>query len=408
MVAWSSIASPIVVVPRVSLSSSIVAIPRVSIAPSVVVPPRVTTASPGILKPPVILIPAVPVAPPTVVVSRVPIVARVVAGPPLPLRTSSPIPARVIVTLSACLGILLRTQAQERVPPLLGGGLREVHLDAAVVHEVVVRLQIGLHGLVLLLKLDEAEVQAVPGHMILADVRLARTEAAEDELQILLRGHGIQLRDEQDVLRRFVVGVLEVSQHLQHHRSRLRLLPRSLQLHLFRVSIGVGVQLLVGAQALDQLLFGGSLASRRRRRNLLPQRFRVWERIVQDVRVEDSDVSIRPPVLVAELRGDLLHGLHPFRDFSEDRLLSIEMLEVVTAQRDEELRRVGVLRSSSGHAEQSGAIVLQMSSYLIVEVSLSLPLFLVILEKRKRGLSAVSRARGVSSLDEIVLLNVEK
>ena len=50
----------------------------------------------------------------------------------------------------------------------------------------------------------------------------ARTEAREDELEVLVLGHGVQLADEEHILGRREVGVGQVAQHLEHLGARGR------------------------------------------------------------------------------------------------------------------------------------------------------------------------------------------
>ena len=125
---------------------------------------------------------------------------------------------------------------QQILVPQLADGLGEVHLDAAVVDEHVVHLLVGLHAGGLGFELDEGEVQGVPC-LVIADhlAGLDGSEPREYQLEVFVGGHGVELADEQHLVRGLHLGVREVSGHLQHDRPGLGLLPFYLQLRFFFV-----------------------------------------------------------------------------------------------------------------------------------------------------------------------------
>ena len=96
------------------------------------------------------------------------------------------------------------------LPGDLGHRLAEVDVDAAVVDEHVVHLEVGVLTVLLALELDERVAQRVTRLLVayhLAAVDLA--EAREDQLEVVVVRHRIQLAHKQHVLRRLDIYIDE-------------------------------------------------------------------------------------------------------------------------------------------------------------------------------------------------------
>lgn len=95
------------------------------------------------------------------------------------------------------IGVVVNCVISLASPFNLRNRLREVDVDATVVDQHVVHLEVRVFARLLLLELDERVLQGVARHFV-ADhlARLDLAEAAEDDLQVVVGGDGIQLAHE--------------------------------------------------------------------------------------------------------------------------------------------------------------------------------------------------------------------
>jgi len=163
--------------------------------------------------------------------------------------------------------------------------LGEVDVNAPVVDEDIVHLDVGPFGRLALLELDEGVLQAV-ARLLVADHLAAPdlAKAGEDQLEVLAFGDLVQLAHEKDVLRRGHVGEGEVPDHFERQRLGARLTGPAC---LFDLLLGAGLlkRFLVADAEGGEL--GGS-GNGRGWRNV--EADRVVERVICRFK---SDVSLR-------------------------------------------------------------------------------------------------------------------
>lgn len=102
------------------------------------------------------------------------------------------------VYLGHVLVVVLPAPRRCKVSP--GHGLGEVDVDPTVVNQDLVHFEECLFGTLLRLKLNEGVLKAVPCLLVFQDLTgFDLAEAREDELEVLLRGDGVELADKEDV-----------------------------------------------------------------------------------------------------------------------------------------------------------------------------------------------------------------
>ena len=76
-------------------------------------------------------------------------------------------------------------------------------MDAPIVDEDIVHLDVGGLAVLLVLKLDKRKLQRVARLAVANHLRAANgAEARKNDLQVLIARHGVELADEKDVFRR--------------------------------------------------------------------------------------------------------------------------------------------------------------------------------------------------------------
>mmetsp|Transcript_92684 Transcript_92684/g.239329 ORF Transcript_92684/g.239329 Transcript_92684/m.239329 type:complete len:309 (+) Transcript_92684:391-1317(+) len=253
-------------------------------------------------------------------------------------------------------------------------------------------LEVRLLAITGVLEDDERVLQGVAGLPVAHDLAaLDGAEAREDQLQVAILCDGIELVDEEVVVRRRDVGVGQVVQQLQRRGLALGERLRHLLLQLGLVLLVL--DLLVGL-VLDDF--------RRVRRYQRLQAGWVWERVVQDLRVPDPDSLERRTLVVDHDHVHSLQHLMPLCDSAEDGVLAVEVLHFV-AERHVELRPV-VVRLLICHGHSTQDVVLELRGDLILEVLLS-----PIGQLGVDGHAARARVRRVAGLrDEVLLHRVEE
>lgn len=87
-------------------------------------------------------------------------------------------------------------------------------MDSSVVDKHALHLEIRGLACALVVELDEGVLQAVPRLLVADDLaRQDLAEAAEDELEVRVRGHRVEFAHEEHVFRRFDFGEREVAHH---------------------------------------------------------------------------------------------------------------------------------------------------------------------------------------------------
>jgi len=164
------------------------------------------------------------------------------------------------------------------------GGLTEIDVNAAIVYEHVVHLEIGALARRLIGKLDKTKAQAVASDVVLDDLTAQHApELREEKLQVLLLGDGIKLADEQHILGGCLALFVNVTQHDQNLLVGARLLQSlvlgdllfTLTLHLMK---GRAVVEAAAGQGRGRRTAGGDHKARR-----------VGKGIVQEVGVANAN-----------------------------------------------------------------------------------------------------------------------
>jgi len=101
-----------------------------------------------------------------------------------------------------------------------GDGLGKVDPDPPVVDEDVLHLEISLLGIFPAVKLDKCVLERVACALVADDLAAHdRPEPREYQLEVLVACHGVELADEEDVLRRADIGERQVPDHLEGERG---------------------------------------------------------------------------------------------------------------------------------------------------------------------------------------------
>ena len=94
----------------------------------------------------------------------------------------------------------------------LGHGLTEVNVDATVINQNIVHLEVSVLTVLCFLKLNEGVLQGLLGLVVLDHLAAADgPKAREDHLQVFVCCDGVQLADKQNIVRRSDVSVRKVS-----------------------------------------------------------------------------------------------------------------------------------------------------------------------------------------------------
>lgn len=153
--------------------------------------------------------------------------------------------------------------------------LRKVDVDAPVVDEDVVHLEVRALGILAVPELDKRILQRVLGLLIPDDLATEDlSKPRKDQLEVLARRDGVQLAHEEDVLGRCHVGKGQVADHLEREGLRARVALASLPGEFVRVAVLFEVFFVADAEG-RELLRGRDGRLLRR-----VKAFRVIERVV--------------------------------------------------------------------------------------------------------------------------------
>mmetsp|Transcript_50335 Transcript_50335/g.113107 ORF Transcript_50335/g.113107 Transcript_50335/m.113107 type:complete len:265 (-) Transcript_50335:242-1036(-) len=249
-------------------------------------------------------------------------------------------------------------------------------------------LEVCLLAVLHVLEGDEGVLQRIPGLPVTDDLTaLDWPKAREDELEVTILRHRVQLGYEEVVVGRRDVGVRQVVQQLQRRRLTLGqgLCHALLQLALVLLVLDL-LELLV----LDDL-WG-------LRRNQLLQTVWIWKWIFKDLGVPDPDVLEGCALLIHHRLVDLVQHVEALGDNAEYRVLAIQVLHAV-AECEVELRAVlvGLLVC---HSDGALDIVLEVHRDLVLNETMR--------QARKLGKDCgptLPRVRWVTGLADVVLLH---
>lgn len=186
----------------------------------------------------------------------------------------------------------------------------------------------------MLLELDEGILQRVAGDFVADDfASFDSSEAAEDDLKVVIGCDRVQLADEQNVFRWRNVGVRNVTDNLQNRRSSLRL---AILQHLLNFSFGLALRVI------DVFIRSDSPVSqafrcRRWASAGLTESSGVGVGIFKDNRVSDSDVFVRSVLVVDDRLVQHSYDFMSLNNLANHAVKAIERRQF-TAQSDEELR----------------------------------------------------------------------
>ena len=277
-------------------------------------------------------------------------------------------------------------------------------MDSPVVDEDVVHFEVGLLRGALCVKPHKGVAKALSGFPVLDDVAGSElAESGEDDLEVLLGGHGVELADEEHVLLGGSLGRRQVPNHLQHHRPAVGLGLSHGLLDLLRRPL----VLLGHPRVLEAVVVPLPHQNGRGLRDVGVQARGILEGVVQNHGVPDPYVLPRPPPVVAEGLVYPLHRVDALGDLAEDGVLPVEAVQVVV-RRDVELGGVQVL-ARVRHGDRpplrvpSPEVEVLPPGDLVLEVPR-----LVAVEDAVDGAPAPPRPGGVPRLHDEVLLHVVK
>lgn len=200
-----------------------------------------------------------------------------------------------------------------------------------VINEDPLHLEVGSLAVLLVPELDESVLQTVAG--LLVAYHLARknlAESREDEFQIFVSRHRVELAHEQDLLRRCDLCEWQISDEFEGERLGTSLSFSSNLLQLLRIVV----------------LFKGFVVRyadccalfSRWQWTLWWLRDASWivEGVIQYDCVQDPDILKWPAGLIDECVIDLLQSIKPFHNLPKDRGIAIELFHILP-ERDDEL-----------------------------------------------------------------------
>jgi len=273
-------------------------------------------------------------------------------------------------------------------------------VDSPIVYQDIVHFQICSFSSRLIFKLDECILQTVPSLPVSYDICSTNAaELGENEFQILARGDRIELATPDNILGRFLLGVLQIPNHLKNHRSGMCFTLGNGLLDLLDGTVVLPrAPLLQLTNAADGRRFGDAFW--RGWRYLETSWIVIW--IIEDDSVVNADVlngavGFGVSINVVNFR----QSLEPFRHLAEHSVFAIEVVLVVT-QRDVPLGAIRV-RACVRHSHSSHFRMFYVRVNLILEVfGLFTVAFLV------GRLSPLSSVRGVARLSDEIALHVEE
>ena len=313
--------------------------------------------------------------------------ATSVPGDELAIDPTAPVRSALASLVPVLRGASLLAEALV-VSPETVHRLRKIDVDAPVVDEHVVHLEIRRLRLLLRLERHERETQRI-ARLIISNHVAARhlPEPAEDDLQVLVRGDRVELAHEERLLRRLRVRVRKIPDHLQNDRSVARLLIARCAFLRVRVApslLGDPIVLEPGVVRVPD----------ERGRRVGHERVEsrgIVKRVVEDDGVLDAYVLPGATGVVAVGLIDGVENVETLGDVAEDGVLAVQRVALV-AGRDEELRGVQIL-ASARHGHRALGLVLEPGSNLVLEETR-----LVAEELAVDGVAAPARARGVTGL----------
>lgn len=300
------------------------------------------------------------------------------------------------------LAVLVDQTATFTAPLHLCHRLREVHMNAAIVNQHIIHLDVRLLARFRILKLDKRILQRIVRHPIANHLAADHpTETTEYNLQIIVTRHRIQFAHKQHILGRRHVRIGQIADNLQDRRTRpcLTLLQHFGHL-LAGLAVGV-IDVLIGADAT-------ALQSRRRRRRRSTGRAeaaRRLERIVQYDGVRNAHVLVRPMRIVADRRVQRAQHLNALRHLADDTVTAHVQRRQIGAQREEELRTDQAVIAGADHGQQAGVRVPNARLHIGPKV----PFAGVGIEQAPHRAAAGAGAGWITGLrDEALLYGVEE
>jgi hypothetical protein len=144
---------------------------------------------------------------------------------------------------------ITRAKVEETAPHL-----RKVDVDAPVVDEDVVHLEVRALGVFAVPELDKRILQRVLRLLVPDDLATEDlSKPRKDQLEVLARRDGVQLAHKEDVLGRCDVGKGQVADHLEREGLRARVALASLPGEFFGIAVLFEVFFVVDAEGRELL-----------------------------------------------------------------------------------------------------------------------------------------------------------
>lgn len=167
-------------------------------------------------------------------------------------------------------------------------------MNTSVIDKHVVHLKVCVFARFLLLELNESILQRISTRFVSNDLTsFDHAEAAEDNLEIIIGGNGIELANEENVFWWSNISVGEISNDLQNGRSSLGF---AFLKHFLNFSFSLSLCVVNVLISCDPSILK-SLWCRRWASAWLFESSRVCVGVLQDNRVSDSDI-LEGPVFV--------------------------------------------------------------------------------------------------------------
>lgn len=207
-------------------------------------------------------------------------------------------------------------------------------MNASIVNEDVVHLEVSVFTRFLLFELDESVLKGITGYFVSNDLAcLDASKTTEYNLKIVIGCDGIELADEKNVFWWCHVSIWDVTNDFEDCSSRFGFTFLKHFLNFcFSLSLGV-VNVFVGSDS----TIAKSLGGRRRATTRLFEASRILVRILNHHRMSDSDVFEGSTFVIHNRLVQIPQNFMSLHDLADDTVNTIQRNKV-GAQGEKELR----------------------------------------------------------------------
>jgi len=246
--------------------------------------------------------------------------------------------------------------------------LWKIDVDSAVVNQCIVHLKICSLTFSLRFEFDECVAQRVVRFAVTYDFAAEDfAKARKYDLQIVGFGDWVQFADEENIVRRFDVCHRQITNHFEHFSPwsgfHFDLYPFGL---FFRLFILFQVHVLSLLKSVLELVRDGQHGRVLRIGDGKARR--IWERVIEDVRVTNANDLVGCSVLVYKGFVDFQHHVHALGHVPKERVVVVKGIQI-RACGDQELRAVGVGKASVGHRHAAGRLVAKRGVEFIFKIA---------------------------------------